>query len=131
MFPGCSGLMRPARIRSSGARRVATVPIRGVALPSLLWMGTARGDPLTTEEIRGLEAVAEQVAGVLDREEPPDVELARLRRFAVVEDVLATLIGVLDVREVFVISTRFDTALTQRPYPRYPRPISRYPTHDP
>ena len=33
--------------------------------------------------------------------ESPDEELARLRRLAVVEQLLTTLVGVLDVREVF------------------------------
>jgi transcriptional regulator with GAF, ATPase, and Fis domain len=70
-------------------------------LPSLLWLGTARGDPPKDEELQALQPLATQAAGELDQPESPDAELSRLRRLAIVDDVLGVLIGVLDVRDVF------------------------------
>ncbi|MBI3402273.1 MAG: sigma 54-interacting transcriptional regulator [Acidobacteria bacterium] len=86
---------------TSGARRVLTVPVPGVASPSRLWIATTRPDPLTTEQIQTLQSLGERAAGILERPEPPEAELVRFRRLALVDELLTTLISVLDVREVF------------------------------
>ncbi len=90
-----------SQIVSSGARRVLTVAIPGAARPSLLWIATPRSDPLTSEHVQALLPLAEDAGRMLDRPESPDAELARLRRLETVEELLATLTGVLDVRDVF------------------------------
>jgi two-component system response regulator AtoC len=88
-------------IASSGARRALTIPIEGVTLPSLLWVATARADPLTTEQMQALEPLAEHAARILDAAESPEAELVRLRRLAAADGLLTTLMSVRDLRQLF------------------------------
>ena len=98
--PGPGGFI-VSHLASQGARRVLTIPLEGVASPSLLWFTTGRPDPLTSEQVEALQLLAEHGARILGRSESTEAELARLRRLAVVEELLTTLVGVLDVRDVF------------------------------
>jgi transcriptional regulator with GAF, ATPase, and Fis domain len=89
------------QIVSSSAPRALLLPITGQSSPSIAWIATPNGDPFTVEQIAVLRSLAQSVAVGLDSSEQPETELARLRRVAVVDEMLSPLAGVLDLRDVF------------------------------
>jgi transcriptional regulator with GAF, ATPase, and Fis domain len=88
-------------IVSSSTPRALLVPIIGESSCTIAWIGTPGRDRLTGEQITVLRSLVLSAAAALELSEEPQAELARLRRLAVVDEMLSTLVGVLDVREVF------------------------------
>ena len=87
--------------RVHSVRQAVVCPVDDVRGPATLLAGTYDVNPLSTEQLSEVEALARQVATVMPQDEAPDAEFARLRRLGAVDAILPSLFQVLDVREIF------------------------------
>jgi transcriptional regulator with GAF, ATPase, and Fis domain len=100
-FESRSGDSIVPHILCSSTPRALLVPIVGQSSCSIAWVATPGRGRLTGDQIASLQGLAVSAAAALDSSEQPEAELARLRRLAVVDEMLSSLVGVLDVRAVF------------------------------
>ena len=85
-------------LSDNGVGRVLSMPMPRCA-PARMWVATAGPDPLSADQITRLRQVADASHDVFAADEPAHIN--ELRRLELAANVLPTLLGVLDLREVF------------------------------
>jgi two-component system response regulator HydG len=92
----------PPHVREATAvRQAIAVPIPNLTTPALLVAGLSIPDQPGDRQLDALRGLAMDVAVLLNRPEPVEDELPRLRRLQAVEGVMPSLIPVLDIRQIF------------------------------
>jgi len=84
-----------------GVQRVVSIGIPQFEPTTRFWIGTTDSEPLTSDQHKRLNFVAESSASLLKSSASPDELAERLRRLELATELLPALLHVLDVREVF------------------------------
>ena len=88
-------------LQSGEVRHVFSTSVPDTAPAARFWIGLSREEPLTADEMRGLDGLAGNTGRLLTSTLPLDRNPEQLRRMELASGLLPALLRVLDVRDVF------------------------------